>query len=64
VGTKCEWLAAPAGRPDGWEALGLLERSLTIVDSLGVGHEVGARLQELIDLLQEKLGAGGQPGRA
>jgi hypothetical protein len=49
-------LAAPAGRPDGWEALGLLERSLTIVDSLGVGHEVGARLQELIDLLQEKLG--------
>jgi hypothetical protein len=34
----------------------LLERSLTIVDSLGVGHEVGARLQELIDLLQEKLG--------
>ncbi|HET6536220.1 MAG TPA: hypothetical protein VFG41_08555 [Sphingomicrobium sp.] len=42
----------------------MLERSLTIVDSLGVGHEVGARLQELIDLLQEKLGAGGQPGRA
>jgi hypothetical protein len=57
-------MAVSAGQLDGAEALGLLERSLTIVDSLGVGHEVGARLQELIDLLQEKLGAAGQPESA
>jgi hypothetical protein len=56
VSTRCEEVAAATGRQNGSEALGLLERSLTIVDSLGVGHEVGARLQELIDLLQEKLG--------
>lgn len=54
-------MAASPGQLDGTEALGLLERSLAIVDQLGVGHDVGARLQELIDLLQEKLGAQGQP---
>jgi hypothetical protein len=48
--------AEGTGEPDAHEALALLEKSLSILDQLGVPAEIGANVDLAICRLRERIG--------